>query len=379
MNKREFLEALARRASALSESEQARLTDYFSELIDDSMEAGVPEAEAVAALGDPAALVRELSPAEPAADGSARTVTALTGLRIRVSGADVQIRTAPIDNGAAAQLVFSDPTRFSWRADGGVMVIEELNAVPRLDLSGLRRLISSASLRATVTLAGPLDGALEFHGAGGDLEVEGLTLGGAATLSTASGDLRLERLNCAAVSVVTRSGDVELKEVNAASLRVECASGDIEGAKLYLKEALALETASGDVELNRIECGPLRVSTASGDLEIGRARAAATALRTASGDIQLDELEADPDLTVESASGDIELNRCIARRARLKSVSGDIDVKLAELPCGYDLSAKTRTGRISLPRDNPKAQTGQPRPDFNMQTTSGSIRAAIVP
>ena len=301
MNKKEFLEELARRATALSEPEQTRLTDYFGELIDDSMEAGVPEEEAVAALGDPAALVRELSPAEPVSEESARTVSALNGLRIRVSGADVQIRTAPIDNGAAAQLVFSDPTRFSCRNDGGVMVIEELNAVPRLDLSGLRRLISSAFLRATVTLAGPLDGALEFHGAGGDLEVTGLTLGGAATLSTASGDLQLERLDCAELSISTRSGDIELKDVNAASLRVG------------------------------------------------------------------------------SASGDIGLNRCIALRARLKSVSGDIDVKLAELPCGYDLSAKTRTGRISLPRDNPKAQTGQPRPDFNMQTTSGSIRAAIVP
>ena len=129
MNKQAFLKELEQLTAALTEQERARLLEYYGEMIDDRMEEGLDEAEAVAALGDPDALVRELSPAEPVAEESARTVTALNGLRIRVSGADVQIRTAPLDNGAAAQLVFSDPTRFSCRDDGGVMVIEELNAV----------------------------------------------------------------------------------------------------------------------------------------------------------------------------------------------------------------------------------------------------------
>ena len=51
MNKNEFLQALRQKLSGLPEADVARSLEYYSEIIDDHVEDGLSEAEAVAALG----------------------------------------------------------------------------------------------------------------------------------------------------------------------------------------------------------------------------------------------------------------------------------------------------------------------------------------
>ena len=63
MNKRAFLEELGRLTGAMPGQERQKLLDYYEEMIDDRVEEGIPEEEAVAALGDPADIAREFAPA----------------------------------------------------------------------------------------------------------------------------------------------------------------------------------------------------------------------------------------------------------------------------------------------------------------------------
>lgn len=60
MNKQEFLIELCARLSSLPEEDVRRSLDFYSEMIDDRMEDGLSEEEAVAAIGDPDALVRDI-------------------------------------------------------------------------------------------------------------------------------------------------------------------------------------------------------------------------------------------------------------------------------------------------------------------------------
>ena len=53
MNKQEFLRQLAAQLHSLPQSEIQKSLDYYEELIDDNVEDGRSEEEAVAALGDP--------------------------------------------------------------------------------------------------------------------------------------------------------------------------------------------------------------------------------------------------------------------------------------------------------------------------------------
>ena len=74
MNKALFLRTLGERLSGLPEIDIARSLDYWEEMIDDRTEDGMSEEEAVAAMGDPEAIAREIlqgagvSRASPAAE-----------------------------------------------------------------------------------------------------------------------------------------------------------------------------------------------------------------------------------------------------------------------------------------------------------------------
>lgn len=359
MTKREFLDELKRLTGAMSGGEQARLLAYYAEMIDDRMEEGVPEAEAVAALGDPAALASALATVPRAGEaGGSEAVAALANLRVRVTGADVVVRREALTNGAAAQLRFSDPAAFAWRMDGDTLEVTQPEAdAPRFSLNWLKTMITAPAQRVTVALADGLAGALDYEGGGGDLRVEGVSFAKAQLIS-ASGDIELKDVDCAGgigIDIRTHSGDVELTDVRSANMIVNAASGDFTGKSLTLS-------------------GRLRLETASGDIEIERGRAGETDIRAASGDVELNALECDPFLSVETANGDIDLTRCVARETNLKSASGDVDLRLEPLPCGYDISVNTVNGDIDID-DSLTAKSAREQPIIVVRTVSGDVSA----
>ena len=60
MKKREFLQRLSKRLSVLPEEEQARSIRYYNEMLEDYMEDGIPEEEAVAKVGDVDAIADQI-------------------------------------------------------------------------------------------------------------------------------------------------------------------------------------------------------------------------------------------------------------------------------------------------------------------------------
>ncbi len=60
MNKQEFLKALKKALHGLPEDDIQKSLDFYNEMIDDRMEDGVLEQEAVAAIGDPQEIARQI-------------------------------------------------------------------------------------------------------------------------------------------------------------------------------------------------------------------------------------------------------------------------------------------------------------------------------
>ncbi len=341
MNKREYIEALNALAAALPQAERERLTAYYTEIIEDSIEDGVPEEEAVAALGSPEEAVRELLPAGGPAvpPQSGETVDALRSLDVRVGHADVTLRRAPLDNGAAAQIQFSDPDRFTWRMNGDALEIVENPVESKLSLFGLLDLGTRNLATVTVALAGPLEGAVNGTSASGDLLAEGLEIGRSVTLSSQSGDVKLRGCACA--------GEIRLRSV------------------------------SGDIDARDVRCDGLMMSTASGDIEVDRGAGASLCAKAASGDVRIDEFDCGGELTAETASGDIDLSRTAAPKMRLNAISGDIDVRLPNRAGKCDIHADTRSGRIRLPREWTPAESAGVC-SVSVRTVSGDIDVTIV-
>ena len=60
MTKNEFLAELKERLAGLSEADLNRSMDYYAEMIEDRMEDGLSEEEAVKEVGTPAAIAEEI-------------------------------------------------------------------------------------------------------------------------------------------------------------------------------------------------------------------------------------------------------------------------------------------------------------------------------
>lgn len=95
MNKSEFLNALSKELSVLSECDRLRSLHYFEEMIDDRMEEGCSEEEAVAAMGNPKEIAENILAEEfadkenTAPEKPKRTIPLWVGILLAVIAAPV--------------------------------------------------------------------------------------------------------------------------------------------------------------------------------------------------------------------------------------------------------------------------------------------------
>ena len=75
MTKREFLEAIRKGISTLSTDDINKSIRYYSEMIDDRIEDGVSEEEAVAAMGNPDDVIAEILSETPSVPTVAEQAT----------------------------------------------------------------------------------------------------------------------------------------------------------------------------------------------------------------------------------------------------------------------------------------------------------------
>lgn len=418
MNKQQFVEALNALLAALPVEERARLISYYTEMIDDRIEEGMPEAEAVAALGDPAGLVREFLPPEgapaaaPEAEGAVTQALAIVpgqGRRAETPGSDihtdalneirVQVRNADIQlervlgDDSRVQITASNPERFRWALRDGLLEVTELPEVRR----GFFGLFAGESPKLTLGLSNlPLQRLrVESHGGdigGRDLEITGQALlasdsgdvflqraaiSGGAEVRSRSGDVELIELESdGAVLLTTSSGDLRLSRARAAGLEISTASGDLELDELSAAEALTARTSSGDIELRRgARAREVRLQTAAGDISARGVTGHRLSFASASGDIELEAPEAYEALSVESRSGDVRAVRVDAPEATLSTVSGDLSVRLANRPEGWAVQTHTVTGDTSM--DNLPPAAGPNAARASLRTTSGDLSVSV--
>lgn len=321
-----FLNALGALMTELPQAEREHLLAQFADMIDDRMDMGMTEAEAVRALGAPEALLRDYAPsgAPTPVDGiSEDWQEGIREIHLHFRNADVEIVSQQLPEGVAARLSASANNAFAWHMDGDTLTVEERGEARRGLFKQARTLHLALSDCQPETLIA--------DGYGGDLRVVGLSVAHMTVLSTSSGDIALERFQCGGrTELTTRSGDMTLRD---------CA---IDGNT-------KLEATSGDIELKRFSTDTLRLRTASGDVEIKGMNARTAAFGTTSGDIELSGLRAATSLMCESASGDIDLRDAFAPETRLSSDNGDIAVRLRGQPEGYAIVAQSRSGDIRLP------------------------------
>lgn len=167
----------------------------------------------------------------------------------------------------------------------------------------------------------------------GEIHIDHVTMA-ALSVTTTSGDVEIgqrEDQHMQSANIVTTSGTVDDVTLYADEVNIRTTSGDVSDASIHADRA-AIGTTSGDVEDVNIHAKEVHVTTVSGDVE-GDIHAENVSVRTSSGDMTIDGCM--QTLNVNTVSGDVEVNADM-ETLTFRTVSGD-----ADLSCGERLRSIT--------------------------------------
>ena len=347
MNKKEFIEELCKKLRLAPADEAEKTVNYYAEAIDDRIEDGMTEEEAVAAIGNIDDIVREV-----------------------IGDAEVRENegTWDSDDKSVRKNYVVDPE--------GVTAVNAAETSGDIELARSTdgkihvRVTENKFVSYSVTKsAGTVTVAKKTQRGGFRLNLGILTISGDGIFSHASG-IRLELPDTIApnITVKTGSGDIRGTVTAAQSLACGSGSGDISLSSVAAGRT-ELSTASGDVDGVDITTNDLSVSTASGDIELKRVAAIGLKLKSVSGEISGKEIYSDDKLIVNTVSGDVDIEMASPLKVgTVESTSGDITLLLYGRDEDYSVSVRSISGKVSAPGNNEEAQNA-----VRVRTASGDI------
>lgn len=377
MRKEEFLTALRTGLTGLSPEGVEKLVEFCSEMIDDRMEDGLTEEEAVAAAGPLDELIKqaktELLPVKTANfpekttfGDTLRTYTAesnICGVVADCGPADFQI--LPSETGTCrVECTENETVRYAVTTENSVLHIRRADSRTVFSFFKFYRAQRSEPVR--VYLPQGAYKSLEVNTTSGDISVPAGYTFDTASLHGLSGDIACCAA-CGLLSAHTASGDIALKNIKCGAAELCAASGDVTLENIKLGKNSRIETASGKVQITNLEAGELNIEAASGNVKINNATCAALQVGTASGDAELTRTVSASTMEISTASGSIRLQSCDAASLALESHSGNIT---GTLNTGKIFRTSSISGKIDVPLNSGEGLC-------KIETRSGSIRIKI--
>ncbi len=175
------------------------------------------------------------------------------------------------------------------------------------------------AVSVTYVVTAPPGTSVTIASMAGDVKVTGLS--GDVSVDLTSGDVTIGSSQVSAVKTV--SGDVTITDAaSPGRLSVSTISGDVRLDRIKARR-LALSVVTGDITARNVEAGDVELGSHSGDLEFsgGLVRSGRYELRTHSGEIRVSIPKDDFDLVARSFSGRITTDATLNLRATTTSRS----------------------------------------------------------
>lgn len=425
MMKRDFLDTIRKGLSSLSQEDINKSIRYYSEMIDDRIEDGIPEEDAVAAMGEPQAVIAEiLKDSEPAKkeETAKEEIKKYDVPAEKTEERGKKRRILPIVIVAVAVILlltavamFLPVIKSGFNKDallnsyGYFSVGSDANATADFESVVIGEGISDVIILPSETgdclvKFTNIEGIYRYYDISDDgtlyvnctdnrnwFEKLGTFWYDESTVTiylprseyyklriSASGNdvFVSDVFEFQSVDITTSSGDIDFRaDVGDMNARLKSASGDITVSDIT-KGGYTIESASGDVTLKNVYlCEKLIFNETEEDianmldgLNERFAQSAGITVKTASGDVSIDSVRT-VGIAVETASGDIELDdvyNYIGLRA--ESASGEIEADNT-VSLG-SVSFKTASGDISF--EDLDSYAG-----ITLQSTSGDIEGRI--
>lgn len=382
MNKEQFLAALRARLTGLPRADLERTLQYYAEMVDDRVEEGMSEQEAVADVGDPAELaeailqkpVRQTEKRErKPMSGGKKTALIVCAVLLIAAGLSLIIASLNVRNNVSIKdYAFGDAEIRALEIDSGAA---DVKLIPVTDTVCRVQCTESAALRSHVWLNE------------GTLHIERRRVGvwtlfdvslredfiyvclpvreyESLWVKTSSGGISVpEDFRFRTAILGASSGGIAFAADATEELNLQTSSGGIAVTNASPASAF-ISVSSGGVAMADMAPGSLSVRASSGGVRLSGIRCEDLDLTCSSGSIRLSDVIADGKITVDCSSGSVKLDDCDAAALHLECTSGSITGHLLS-PKTYVASATS--GSVSVP-------SGSGEGVCEVHTTSGSIR-----
>lgn len=339
MRKEEFLTALRAGLTGLSPEGVEKLVEFCSEMIDDRMEDGLTEKEAVAAAGSLDELIQqaktELLPVKTANftekstfGDTLRTYTAESSI------CDVTADCGPADfillpsenNTCRVECAENETVHYVVTTENSVLHIRRADSRTVFSFFKFYRALRSEPVR--VYLPQGTYKSLEVETTSGDIAIPAGYAFDTASLQSTSGDIAC-CAECSLLSIETTSGDIALKNAKCSTIELCSTSGDITLENVQSSKKTHAETTSGKVQFINLETTELEIHTASGKVSSENIKCTTLQIGTASGEVHLTHVKSSNTIEVDTASGKVSLEDTSSAVLHVDTISGEIDLTRA--------------------------------------------------
>lgn len=371
MNKKEFLAALRAGLAGLPEADVQHWLDFYSEIIEDRMEEGMTESEAVADVGSVHTIVTQIlseTPKRPMTGsgtmkGSKKPV--IFGVLIAVAavfllllwGLNALRADFSLFVGSFSQTI--DPPALTPTPDS-----QEFNILAQMVEEPFSNITVDAEA-CNINLVPSTDGTCQVEYPTGD-QLE-------CSVSVQQNTLRIifrdhrswpDNVN---VSTVPLEITLYLPQSQYELLNLDSVSGSITVPEDFSFSQAQVSTTSGKLEFYAPVSGNLTLESVSGPLEVSNVTPQSLSLSSTSGSIHASQVVVMETWDIDSVSGQVTLTDCDASSLVINTISAGVK---ASLRSGKTFSTQTVSGDVEVPSDSSGGSC-------NISTISGDITCTI--
>lgn len=165
------------------------------------------------------------------------------------------------------------------------------------------------------------------------------------TATADAGSIKVENINCAALSVETQAGSVNVDELTANEVSLDTKAGSVNVDDIHCS-VLTMTTSAGSVNADGIECGVLTMTTSAGSVSASEVNATTSAtIRTGAGSSRCEI--STPSLSITSGAGSITFETD-ASTINLSSGAGSIRGTVNGDQSQYEIKVRNDVGSTNI-------------------------------
>lgn len=151
------------------------------------------------------------------------------------------------------------------------------------------------------------------------------------------------------------------------ALSIRCSTGDILVPANFTFSGIGIAATTGDIELRASASGAISLRTSTGDIRVGNVTADSLSVTATTGGLSLDGINCTNNVSVSVSTGDVKIAGLSCRNFAAEGSTGDFELRT--LIASESLSINVTTGDVTLYNSD----AGK----IHIQTTTGSIRGTL--